>query len=245
MEGRLTAEAFSPAATYGERMDALFAEIAAMGYRGVDLWTAHCDPEWATPQHIDGLLAASDRHKVELVSLAGGMGGSLERFEALCRLSRDIGCPVLGIGGNLIPDQIEEVSGILERYGVKLGFENHPNEPTPAVVLEKIGNGRFPRIGSTLDTGWFGTHDYPVVKAIDELKDYLFLVHLKNVEKPCAHVAATWEDGCLDMEPIVRRLREVGYAGWMSVEFEPEEGDPTEACRRFRELAEKWWASAE
>ncbi|HWL51511.1 MAG TPA: hypothetical protein VNQ90_03700 [Chthoniobacteraceae bacterium] len=40
------AEAFSPAATYAGRIDRLFAEVADMGFRAIDLWTAHCHPKF-------------------------------------------------------------------------------------------------------------------------------------------------------------------------------------------------------
>lgn len=235
------AKVFSPVDTYGERIDGLFAEISAMGYRGVDLWTAHCNPAWATPRHIEGLRAASARYQVEIVSLAGSTGRDLVTIEKTCQMAHDIGCSFLGMGSQALPDQIENVQNILGRSGVMLGFENHPDEPTPEAVLEKIGHGRYPNIGVTFDTGWWGTHDYPLDEAFDLLREFILLVHLKNVEAPGAHVAARLDEGCLNLEPFVHRLRESGYSGWISLEYEPLDHDPTEDCRRFLGLAENWW----
>lgn len=234
-------EAYSPAATYAERIDRLFEEIAAMGYRGIDLWTAHCSPDWATKQHYDGLLAASSKHGVELVSIAGGLGPELEQLDQVCRMARDIGCPVLGLGCGALPGNIAEVAAILNRYNVQLGVENHPDEKTPAVMLEKIGCGRYENIGVTCDTGWWGTHRYPVIEAIDALKEHLLLVHLKNIKKAGEHEAARWDNGCLDLKSIVRHLKRISYSGWISIEYEPMEHDPTEECREFLSLAKDWW----
>lgn len=241
-ESRLSiARTFSPAATYAERIDRLFAEVAAMGFPALDLWMAHCDPGWATRRHLDGLLAASARHGVEIVSLAGWLGGDLAEFEATCRMARDIRCPVLGLWCAVLPDQISGVDALLEKYDLRLGLENHPEETTPQVVREKIGHGRHPRIGSTFDTGWWGTHGVPVLDALEVLRENLVLVHLKNIEAPGAHVAARWDRGCLDLRPVVRRLAETGYDGWISLEYEPLSGDPTDDCRAYLETARRWW----
>lgn len=235
------AEAFSPAATYGERIDRFFAEVAAMGYRGIDLWTAHCNPNWVTPQHLRGLVAASEKHQIEIVSIAGGLKDNLADIERVCQMARDMGCSLLGMGCQALPEKRDAVEGILAKYGVRLAFENHPGEPTPEVVLEKIGHGRCPHLGSAFDTGWWGTHDYPVLKALDALKKYLFLVHLKNVREPGAHVAARWDAGCVDLKPVVQRLKEIGYTGWISLEYEPVDRDPTEDCREYLQVCEQWW----
>ena len=236
-------ETFSPASTYAERIGKLFADIAAMGFGAVDLWDAHCSPLWANEQHFRGLRAASEQHGVKIASMAGGMGDDLTAFKKLCHVAREIGAPVLGVSGSLIPKYGEEVAALLERYEIKLGFENHPDEKTPSDVIEKIGGGQRPRIGATLDTGWFATHGYPVLNAIDELRDHLFLVHLKNIEAPGGHDAAPWDRGCLDLERIVRKLKQVGYNGYMSVEYEPLDHDPSESCTQFRVKVEEWLAA--
>lgn len=238
------AAAFAPASTYGGRIERLFEEIASMGFKGVDLWDAHCHSAWATTQHFKAVRAASEKCGLKIVSIAGG-ARNLTEFEMYCQLAHEVGAPMLGLGGDLLPDYRGQVLDLLERYKVKFGFENHPNEKTPADVIEKIGHGNYPRLGATLDTGWFATHGYPILDAIDELKEHLMLVHLKNIEAPGAHEAAAWDRGCLDMEPIVRKLKEVGYAGYMSVEYEPLDHDPSESCAEFRKKIEEWIASPE
>lgn len=236
-------EYYAPASTYAERIDQIFMEIAAMGYRGVDLWTAHCHPQWATSQHIDAVLSSSARHQLELVSIAGGLNDDLKQVEQACKMAKDLQCPLLGLGCRTLPHRIQETQEILQRYGIKLAFENHPAEVTPEIVLEKIGHGHYPNIGTAFDTGWWGTHDYPVLKALDILKDHLLLVHLKNVEAPGAHVAARFDQGVLDLKSVVLKLREMQYDGWISLEYEPMHHNPTEDCRAFLKAATEWWNS--
>jgi L-ribulose-5-phosphate 3-epimerase len=234
------AEAFAPAATYGERIDRLFEEVAAMGYKGIDLWTAHCNPNWAGKQHVKGVLAAAQKHGVEIVSIAGGMGPDLAKFEDLCRLACDIGCPLLGMGGSFIEGHAAEVESILSRYNLHLGFENHPEE-TPEILLERIGHGCHPHIGTTLDTGWWGTHGVPLDEALAKLKEQIRLVHFKNIAAPGGHIAARWDQGCLDLKSFLSQLRRSGYSGWISMEYEPLDHDPSEDCRLFRQQVEEWW----
>lgn len=233
--------AFSPVETYAERIDGLFTEIAAMGYRGVDLWLAHCHPDWATERHVAGLLEASDRHGVHIASLAGGLYGTLDEMEKTFRLAGWIGSPLLGMWCSALPDKIQALSAMLEQHNLRLAFENHPKETSPAIVLEKTGHGKYPRIGCCFDTGWWGTHDYPVLRALEELSGGLMHVHLKNVKRPGTHDAARWDEGCLDLKPVVARLKQGGYPGWISLEYEPFDHDPTEECCRFREVVEAWW----
>lgn len=235
------AEYYSPVETYAERIDQLFSEIAQLGYKGVDLWTAHCNPQWATAKHIEGVLAASSKHQLELISIAGSINDKLENVELTCKMAHDLGCPLLGLGCRTLPDLAQETQEILARYGIKLAFENHPQEVTPQIVLDKIGNGRFPNIGNAFDTGWWGTHNYPVLNALDELKDHILLVHLKNIEAPGAHVAARFDQGILDLKSVVQRLKEIGYNGWISLEYEPMHHDPSEDCRAFLAAATEWW----
>lgn len=114
-------------------------------------------------------------------------------------------------------------------------------EPTPDVVLERIGHGRYPNIGSAFDTGWWGTHDYPLMDAYEKLRPHIRLVHIKNVQAPGAHVSTPWDDGCLDLKPFVQALRRNGYSGYISLEYEPFDRDPRPATVAAIPLLRKWW----
>ena len=50
---RATNEAFAPLDTYEEKLDALFADVAALGFTAIDLWGAHLEPDWATDEHVE------------------------------------------------------------------------------------------------------------------------------------------------------------------------------------------------
>ncbi len=234
------ADAFSPVESYGEKILAMFQDISRLGFHGVDLWTAHCSPAWATGVHYEAVRHASKVTGVKVTSVAGTLGGNLATLEELCILARGVGTDLLGCGGQLLQTHFGEAAALLERYDLRLGFENHPAEKTPLDVLEQIRHGGHPRIGATLDTGWFCTHGYPVEAAIEALREHLLLVHLKNVEAPGGHTAQAWDKGYLDFGPIVRKLREVGFEGPISIEYEPTDHDPGESCSACRKQVEAW-----
>jgi L-ribulose-5-phosphate 3-epimerase len=101
-------------------------------------------------------------------------------------------------------------------------------------VLELIGDDADV-LGATIDTGWFATHGYDAVRAIDDLRERLFHVHLKDVERPGEHVTCAHGTGCVDIEGCVDALLSSGYDGALSVEHEPYDHDPTSECARMRE----------
>jgi len=69
-----TNDYFRPLATFSERFDAMLAEIAALGFNAIDIWTAHLHYSWATPEHIEIARALLSKHKLRVVSYAGGFG---------------------------------------------------------------------------------------------------------------------------------------------------------------------------
>jgi sugar phosphate isomerase/epimerase len=231
---RTTNEAFAPIETYPERIDALLADVASLGFDAVDIWGAHLGPDWATDAHVDALLEALRRHGLRVVTYATWIGPS--NADRSCELARALGATVIGGGFSGEP---EAVAPALERHGVRLGVENHP-EKTPAELLAKIERGGD-AFGATVDTGWWGSQGYDAAQAIEELGEHVLHVHLKDVlavGEP--HETCRWGDGVVPIEACVRALQRLGYTGGIAVEHEPETFDPTEDVRSMRAQLEEW-----
>jgi L-ribulose-5-phosphate 3-epimerase len=233
---RATNEAFAPLETYGEKLDELLADVRALGFDAVDVWGAHLSPDWATDEHVEIAVETLRRHGLAVTSYATWVGPS--NVERSCELARALGTAMIGGGFSGDP---RELAPVLERHEVTLGIENHP-EKTPADVLAKIEAGG-PRFAATVDTGWWGTHDYDAARAIEELGGHVVHVHLKDVltvGEP--HETCRWGEGIVPIEECVRALRRIGYAGAIAVEHEPETSDPTDDVRAMRGLLEGWVA---
>jgi sugar phosphate isomerase/epimerase len=131
---------------------------------------------------------------------------------------------------------------VLRDHEVRLGVENHPEEKTPSDVLAKIeaGDGW---LGATVDTGWWGTHGYDAARAIEELREHVLHVHLKDVRavgEP--HETCPWGEGVVDLHACVLALQRIGYAGAYTVEHEPEDHDPGEEVAELRVRLQEWLA---
>jgi L-ribulose-5-phosphate 3-epimerase len=234
-----TNEAFRPLESYADRLGEVLELARGLGFDAVDLWTAHLNPAWATDEHLRVAREQLDLAGLQVVSLAGGFGASPGELEQACRVAKAVGAPVLG-GAVDMPATAPEVVAVLRRHGVRLALENHPDEATPADVLALVGDGAGGLVGTTVDTGWWGTHGVDAADAIEELAPHVLHVHLKDVRRAGAHDTCAWGEGVVPIEQCVRTLRAHGYEGAISVEHEPPDEDPTAACGTMRVQLEEW-----
>jgi sugar phosphate isomerase/epimerase len=233
---RATNDAFAPLETYAGKLDELLADVAALGFRAVDVWGAHLSPDWATDGHVEIAVETLRRHGLGVTSYATWIGPN--NVERSCELALALGTSLIGGGFSGDP---QHLAPVLEKYEVRLGVENHP-EKTPQDVLEKIAAGGR-QFGATVDTGWWGTQGYDAARAIEELGDRVWHVHLKDVlalDEP--HETCRWGKGIVPIEQCVRALESIGYAGAIAVEHEPETFDPTADVRAMRGQLESWLA---
>jgi sugar phosphate isomerase/epimerase len=231
---RVTNEAFAQVGTYAERIDAVLADIAVLGFDTVDVWGAHLSPDWATDAHVAAAVAALDRHGLRVSTYATWLGPA--NVERACELACALGTSIIGAGFSGDP---EALASALERHGVRLAVENHP-EQTPAEVIAKLERGG-PMFGATVDTGWWATQGYDAARAIEELGDHVWHVHLKDVLGPGEpHETCRWGKGIVPVEQCVEMLRANGYGGAIAVEHEPETFDPTDDIRAMRAELEGW-----
>lgn len=238
---RATHDYFQPIATYAQRLDELLQEVVAMGFSALDLWTDHLHQNWATDEHIAIAKALFQKYHFTLFSLAGGFGATPEEVERTCRLSAALGIPLLAGGTPLLRTDRATLVALLRQYGLKFGFENHP-EKTPQEVLALIGEQDEDVIGVALDTGWFGTQAYDAAKALQELAPRLFHVHLKDVLAAGGHETCRYGRGVVPIEACVETLKQIGYQGPIAVEHEPDHFDPTADIVASKEMLVKWLA---
>lgn len=233
---------FRPEAAFRARFEALLDEVVGLGFQAIDLWNAHLDPGWATDVHIAGARDALRERGLRVASLAGGLGNSRDRLEATCRVAVALDAEVLAGATPLLADDRAFLVRTLERHGLVFGIENHP-ERTPAEMLTQIGDTGGGTIGTTVDTGWYGTQGYDAARAIDELAPHVVSVHLKDVRHAgMPHNSCRYGQGIVPLRRCVEVLRRSGYTGTVSVEHEPQEGDPSQDVRASHEMLNAWLA---
>jgi L-ribulose-5-phosphate 3-epimerase len=230
---RTSNEWYAPLETYGERLGELLGDVRTLGFEAIDLWGAHLHQAWATDEHIATARSVIDANGLTVSSYATYLGaGDAER---VCEIAAALGTTLLGGMASDLPGALP----VLREHGVRLGIENHP-ERDPAEVLAKIGDDGDV-LGATIDTGWWATQGYDASRAIEELRDHVLHVHLKDVlavGEP--HETCRWGDGIVPIEECVRALRRIEYSGGIAVEHEPELYDPAEDCAAMRVQLEDW-----
>jgi sugar phosphate isomerase/epimerase len=237
-----TNQYFRPLETFAQRFEEIVTDIKALGFDALDLWTAHLHQTWATDQHIRIARDILHTHQIKVVSLAGGFGATPREFEAACNIAVEVGAKLLGGMTPLVFINRAFVVATLNKYDLRLGIENH-SEKTPDEMLAKIGDGSGGRIGTTVDTGWYGTHGYDAAQAIAQLGEHVLHVHLKDVLAAGAHNSCRYGQGSVPIEACVRTLLKIGYRGAFAVEHEPDYGDPTADCKAAFDLLRGWLAA--
>lgn len=232
---------FQPLATYRERLEAMLLEIKGLGFQAVDIWLAHLHWSWATDEHIQIAKELLATHSLAVNSLAGGFGATPSEVARSCEMATALGTDILGGNSPLLATDRASLVAVLQEHNVRLGVENHP-EKNPTELLEKIGDGADGYIGAAIDTGWFGTQGYDAAQAIRELKDHILHMHMKDVLAPGAHETCRFGAGCVPLEACVDALKEIGYAGPMCVEHEPEHYNPNEDCQVSLKMLRDWLA---
>ena len=231
---------YRPLETFPERFEALLLEVKALGYNSMDIWQpAILNWQWVKASHIEAARDLLERHEMAVTSLAGEFGKTRVEFHASCLLAANLGAPILSGMTDLLYSERAFIAATLKDFDLKLALENHP-ETSAQQMLDQIGDGADGRIGTAVDTGWYATRGYDVVKAIRELKGRILHVHLKDVLPGDKHVNCGYGKGIVPLEQCVQALVESGYSGDYSVENHALDHDPREELRASRQLVEQW-----
>lgn len=139
----------------------------------------------------------------------------------------------------------EEVYLAIENHGILAGRSEQVLE-----IIEKV-NSRY--VGSTFDTGNFLLVDEDPTQSFDRIKEAVMHVHFKDFRKKrLDEVVVGFQsikgeeligtipgDGQVDLAYIVSELKQIGYDGWLSLEYEGTDEPKAankEAVKRLREL---------
>lgn len=121
---------------------------------------------------------------------------------------------------------IEECCDYAGKHGVILALENHGGlTESPAGMLALVKDVRSPWFGVNLDTGNFHGSD-PYADLV-QLAPYAVNVQVKVSLHP-----AGGSRGPADMRRLGKMMADVGYRGYVVLEYEEPEA-PREACRRY------------
>jgi sugar phosphate isomerase/epimerase len=145
----------------------------------------------------------------------------------------------------LFVEMIKPVAEHAEKEGVLLLVEPEPGLliETADQFLEFIGRIDSPAVGMNFDVGHaYCVKDDPAT-TIPRVEKYIRHFHLEDIAATRVHQHLIPGEGAIDFAAVLRAIRDIGYAGWVTIELYPYVANPDEAARlaleRVAAIAEK------
>jgi sugar phosphate isomerase/epimerase len=231
---------YRPEDTFAARFEKMLLEVKQMGFDALDIWTAgQMNWAWTTEMQMAWARELLARHNLTVTSLGAAFGSTREEFVSACKLAAGVNTKLLSGTLPLLEKDRAFVVDSLHKYDLYLGWENHP-EKSAQEVLDIVGDSAGGRIGTTIDTGWYGTQSGNVVREIKALRGHIFQVHLKDVLSEPSDQNVGWGDGIVPMQECVQTLQAIGYDGLYSVEIHSIDHDPTSELEAAGQLLRGW-----
>ncbi|MEN6642362.1 MAG: sugar phosphate isomerase/epimerase [Armatimonadia bacterium] len=237
-----------------------------LGLDGIEIRCAangHLNPETVTDAELALIAKTAADEGVAIACLTPyykdytspqATAETLEGLRKTCRAAQLLGCSLVRATGGMWPLPatnrdatwadtalgLQQASALAADYGVKLALENHSGtltqtaEDTVAMVLQVAR----PNFGILMDHYWVvaaGRED--PLQAVRLQAPHVLHVHCKNLirvdGKPLANFL---DEGEIDWQPILQILKDQGYTGYLSDEYEkfwrPELPEPQIGMKR-------------
>jgi inosose dehydratase len=212
--------------------------LQQVGLRYVEIWPGHLDFA-AGPKAVQSGLKALKDAGITIDSYGVvGVGGDEEKDRALFEFCQLAGLRAFSIGG-LKDDAIDSVERLCDEYGINVAIHNHGSRHDFGSfdVLEELFGRTSSRVGLCMDTAWALDSGEDPVDGVERFGDRLYGVHLKDFvfdsdHKPKDVLIGT---GGLDLPAYMDALKDVGFDGYMSLEYEGNPDDPMDevmACMK-------------
>jgi sugar phosphate isomerase/epimerase len=217
------------AATDAAAWRAICGEIAAHGFKVVEIWEAHAAPEVMDRPKAVEWKSIMDDYGLKAI----GYGGQLSRKTAeICQWLE-----IPQINGWIGDNTPEQATALCRETGVRFNIENHPQKT--AEELLKFVDGGNEWLGACIDMGWFGTQGVSGPDMIRACGKLVRHTHVKDVKAAGTHETCLLGEGVAGVAECIAALKEIGYTGWYSWEDEPEDRNPFDSAVRNRRWIEK------
>jgi sugar phosphate isomerase/epimerase len=133
------------------------------------------------------------------------------------------------------PAAFDLIERAIQEFGIKVGIHNHGPEdkafPAPQDAYRLL-KGRDPRFGLCMDIGHTVRAGVDPVKTVDECKDRLLDLHVKDLKVKTDKESQTEVGkGALDIPGLFRALHKIAFTGHVGLEYEIKEMSPQVGMR--------------
>jgi inosose dehydratase len=247
-------------------------EVAAVGFRAIQL-RSNIMPEFGDkPAALRDLLA---KHKLTMVAFSSGNlridptveKEELEKHTRHARFVRDVGGTYLQMtderpkGRDVTAADYKRLGQLLTELGkrtadlgIPVGYHNHMGNlgerPEEVRAIMDAVDTRYVKL--QLDTAHYQQGGGDPVAAVNEYKDRLLFLHIKDVEKQTPVAGATGDQardyrfvelgrGTVNLKGVFDALNKIQFKGWAVIELDRVPGDvrsPKESadiCKKYVE----------
>ncbi len=222
-----------------ETLEGMLKRLEPARLEGIELWFPHVWPGRLTPVMAGEILKRLAQRGMVCCACAGGVGNPDDDpygASACFQTARLLEAPL--IAGHFEPRAVPALARLCERFGVRAAFENGA-EKDAAEIETATGHGSQ-WIGANLDTGNLAAAGGDPVRAARVLGRRIQHVHLKDVPAVGSHECVALGKGIVDVPGVLRELNACGYTGWLSIEIETGDHDPTEEIIASAESLRGW-----
>jgi len=213
-----------------------------LGLHYVEFYQKHC-PAGSTPEQLAAILKLCKEY--EVTPLAWGVQNfskDTDKNRKYFELGKTLGLKMLSADPD--PDSFDSLDKLCDEYKISIGI--HPHGPVgpkedrlhrwySAEVIMAAVKDHNPLIGSCLDTGHL-IHAAQLGKKLDPAEEVRkmgarnFGIHLKDWNNETKKEVIDGQ-GSLNIPELLKALREVKFAGLISIEYEANEEEPTADVR--------------
>lgn len=205
------------------------AAVNALGTPYVSVKSFHL-PYESSPEELAAARREFEESGLEIV---GGGVITLQRddeedIRSHFEYARTCGMPLMVIAPT--PETLPRIERFVREYDIKVAIHNHGPEdqyfPGPRDALPIIRN-MDPRVGLCVDLGHTTRTGADIVQALAESGDRVLDVHVKDLrdlmERDSQCIVG---EGTMPIPQIFRQLVDMGYDGYVNLEYEIDAADP-------------------
>ena len=223
-----------------ETLNGMLDRLSPARLDGLEIWFPHAAPQNLTPALASQVRKSLAARGMVCCACAGGVADPQAdpyACEEAFQVARLLHAPL--IAGHLHAATVPNLCRVAASYGVRLAFENG-SEKDEAEIQAAIREGDE-WVGANLDTGNLAAQGGDPVKAVRVLGNRIVHVHLKDVPAVGSHDCVAIGTGIVDVAGVFHELKACGYDGWLSIEVETGDRDPTEAILSSAETIRRLW----
>ncbi|MFD2573888.1 sugar phosphate isomerase/epimerase family protein [Spirosoma soli] len=237
------------AITWGGNDAQAIADIAALGYRGIQLRANTFGPYKAKPSELKALL---DQHKLTLAMFSSGNveidpakeQSTIDMHVAHASFVKALGGSSIQLTNSARPKDRQPTTEELKRLatvmneigkqtadlGVQAAYHNHMNQlgetPEEVDVIVQAMNPKYCKL--LLDIAHYRQGGGQPEKAVKQYKDILYALHLKDTmsplpdkpDNPKAYKFVELGRGNVDVPAVFKALNDIKFDGWGIVELD-------------------------